>query len=243
MHEPSPLTKGPCCVLAASKGRGAVISFDLPDMKTVVVLQSMEPVVYLGWNEIFYWDVCISMQFASFIVDGPGASSLDFTVNLSWGQYKSWKWIWLFIYMHTNRHTLLGVSDDCWYGDSLSGCLCWSLVCKAAHIRQLHRGRWKYILLHVPLGWSYLDWCLDYFFISHLLTCKLLDMLMIYYWLLILSLSTETKIWRTSVDFFLGLVFLSQKIQNEFNQMWSAHILYLVVTKLSWSYMCFEWRR
>lgn len=30
----------------------------------------MEPVVYLGWNEIFYWDVCISMQFASFIVVG-----------------------------------------------------------------------------------------------------------------------------------------------------------------------------
>lgn len=79
-------------------------------------LQSMEPVVYLGWNEIFYWDVCISMQFASFIVADPGASLLDFTVNLSWGQYKSRKWIWLFIYMHTNRRTLWDASDDCLNG-------------------------------------------------------------------------------------------------------------------------------
>lgn len=243
MHEPSPLTKGPCCVLAASKGRGAVISFDLPDMKTVVVLQSMEPVVYLGWNEIFYWDVCISMQFASFIVDGPGASSLDFTVNLSWGQYKSWKWIWLFIYMHTNRRTLLGVSDDCWYGDSLSGCLCWSLVCRQPIYDNYTEEdgntscstfRWAdhtltdvWIISSFHICWHVNVWICWWFIIDYSL----------------LSLSTETKIWRASVDFLMGLVFLSQKIQNEFNQMWSAHILYLVVTKLSWSYMCFQWRR
>lgn len=93
-------------------------------------LQSIEPVVYLGWNEIFYWDVCISMQFSSFIVADPGASLLDFTVNLSWGQYKSRKWIWLFIYMHSNRHTRfwwlsewrsqLAICVGAWYEGRLS---------------------------------------------------------------------------------------------------------------------------
>lgn len=185
IHEPNPLTKGPCCVLAESKGRGAVISFDLPDMKTVVVLQSMEPVVYLGWNEIFYWDVCISMQFASFIVDGPGASSLDFTVNLSWGQYTSWKWIWLFIYMHTNRHTLLGVSDDCWYGDSLSsfagaGAWCASSTYTAITCRKLE------LTSYPTFRWAdQTSTCLHDFLSSHLLRCKHEDMLLIYYWWLI----------------------------------------------------------
>lgn len=115
-------------------------------------LQSMEPVVYLGWNEIFYWDVCISMQFASFIVVVPGASSLDFTVNLSWGQYKCWKWIWLFIYMHTNRHTLLGISDDCWNGDSSWLYMCWSLVWRQP-IRMITQRKGKHIrgALHVTV--------------------------------------------------------------------------------------------
>lgn len=47
MHEASPLTAGPCCVLVVSKGRGAVISFDLLDMKTVVVCNQ--------WNLRFIW--------------------------------------------------------------------------------------------------------------------------------------------------------------------------------------------
>lgn len=47
MHEPGPLTEGPCCVLVVSEGRGAVISFDLLDMKTVVVCNQ--------WNLWFIW--------------------------------------------------------------------------------------------------------------------------------------------------------------------------------------------
>lgn len=68
------------------EGEGAVISFELLDMKTVVVSNQWN--LWFIWGEIrfFYWDVCISMQFSGFIVADPGAFSVYFTVNLSWGQ-------------------------------------------------------------------------------------------------------------------------------------------------------------
>lgn len=95
-----PIKWGAVLCFGCKQGEGGCHIFWFAWYENSGGLQSMEPVVYLGWNEIFYWDVCISMQFASFIVADLGASLLDFTVNLSWGQYKSWKWIWLFIYMH-----------------------------------------------------------------------------------------------------------------------------------------------
>lgn len=112
-----PINRGAVLCFGCKRGEGGCHIFWFAWYENSGGLQSMEPVVYLGWNEIFYWDVCISMQFAGFIVADPGASALDFTVNLSWGQYKSRKWIWLFIYMQANRRTLLDAPDDCWNGD------------------------------------------------------------------------------------------------------------------------------
>lgn len=102
MHEPSPLTKGPCCVLAASKGRGAVISFDLPDMKTVVVLQSMEPVVYLGWNEIFLLG-CLHLNAICQLYCGrPGSVLTWFYSKFVMGPIQELK-VNMVIYLHAHK--------------------------------------------------------------------------------------------------------------------------------------------
>jgi len=113
MHELGPLTESPCCVLVVSERRGAVISFDLLDMKTVVACNQWN--LWFIWGEMRFFIGMFASRcnLPALLWPTQEHPCLIFTVNLSWGQYKNWKWIWLFIYVEVNRPTLLDYSGDC----------------------------------------------------------------------------------------------------------------------------------
>lgn len=119
--------------------------------------------------------------------------------------------------MHTNRHTLFGVSDDCWYGDTLSDCCCRVWRAGGTYIRQRHAMRFDGL---IKLWYV----CI----ISSVHVCRDIDLiLMTHYWVVYLNKNLEKQYWLFSgFGLFFLFALLSQKIQTRaFLMIWDCYFI------------------
>lgn len=148
MHEPSPLTKGPCCVFRCKQKEGSchIFWFAWYENSGGFAINGTCGLFGVKWDFLLG---CLHLDAICQLYCGrPGSILTWFYSKFVMGQIQELK-VNMVIYLHAHKQAHF-VRRFWWL-------LVWIFLVwlpgpgmQAAHIWQLHRGRWKYILLQIP---------------------------------------------------------------------------------------------